>query len=35
VEYGDAADIFQAPQKAYTQELLSAALFYQNNTTTN
>jgi len=35
VEYGNAADIFQAPQKAYTQELLSAALFYQNNTTTN
>ncbi|HET8801396.1 MAG TPA: ABC transporter ATP-binding protein [Marinobacter sp.] len=33
VEYGPAADIFRAPQAAYTRELLSAALFYQNNAT--
>jgi microcin C transport system ATP-binding protein len=35
VEYGKATDIFRAPKQAYTQELLSAALFYQNATTTN
>jgi microcin C transport system ATP-binding protein len=35
VEYGKAADIFRAPKNTYTQELLSAALFYQNTTTTN
>lgn len=28
VEYGDASEIFNAPQNAYTQELLNAALFY-------
>lgn len=34
VEYGNAADIFQAPKADYTRELLSAAFFYQNTTTT-
>lgn len=33
VEYGDAAELFRAPQQAYTRELLSAALFYQKPTT--
>ncbi len=33
VEYGDATDIFQSPKQGYTQELLSAALFYQKPTT--
>jgi microcin C transport system ATP-binding protein len=35
VEYGKATDIFRAPKQTYTQELLSAALFYQYTTTTN
>ncbi|MBW0146341.1 ABC transporter ATP-binding protein [Marinobacter arenosus] len=35
VEYGNAEDIFHAPNQAYTQELLSAAFFYQNPSTTN
>ncbi|MBW7469964.1 ABC transporter ATP-binding protein [Marinobacter sp. M216] len=35
VEYGNADDIFHAPSQAYTQELLSAAFFYQNASTTN
>lgn len=35
VEYGKAAEIFQSPQATYTRELLSAAFFYQNTTTTN
>ncbi|WP_100640576.1 ABC transporter ATP-binding protein [Marinobacter salexigens] len=30
VEYGDASDIFRAPSKEYTQELLQAAFFYQS-----
>lgn len=34
VEYGNAADIFQAPRRDYTRELLSAAFFYQDTTTT-
>ena len=33
VEYGNATDIFHAPKQDYTQELLSAALFYQKPTT--
>jgi len=33
VEYGDAEDIFRAPEQPYTRELLSAAFYYQ--TTTN
>ncbi|MDO6824488.1 ABC transporter ATP-binding protein [Marinobacter sp. 1_MG-2023] len=28
VEYGNASDIFHAPEEQYTQELLNAALFY-------
>ena len=35
VEYGNADDIFRSPAKAYTQELLSAAFFYQQPSTTN
>ncbi|AOY87595.1 microcin ABC transporter ATP-binding protein [Marinobacter salinus] len=35
VEYGAAAEIFQTPQASYTRELLNAAFFYQNTTTTN
>jgi len=34
VEYGDAARIFHTPQADYTRELLNAAFFYQNTTTT-
>ena len=34
VEYGDAASIFHTPQADYTRELLNAAFFYQNTTTT-
>lgn len=34
VEYGNAADIFHAPRAAYTRELLNAAFFYQDATTT-
>lgn len=38
VEYGNARDIFHAPQEQYTRELLQAAFFYQqkpaNGTTT-
>jgi len=32
VEYGDAEAIFRKPEQPYTQELLSAALFYQSTT---
>lgn len=35
VEYGNAEDIFRSPARAYTQELLSAAFFYQHTSTTN
>ncbi|KAA1175139.1 ABC transporter ATP-binding protein [Marinobacter salinexigens] len=35
IEYGNAGDIFRSPRERYTQELLSAAFFYQNSTTTN
>ncbi|WP_138441487.1 ABC transporter ATP-binding protein [Marinobacter alexandrii] len=35
VEYGSAEDIFRAPTQPYTQELLSAAFFYQQTSTTN
>jgi len=35
VEYGKAEDIFRSPANAYTQELLSAAFFYQQTSTTN
>lgn len=35
VEYGNAEDIFEAPEQAYTQELLNAAFFYQTPSTTN
>ena len=34
VEYGDAARVFHTPQADYTRELLNAAFFYQNTTTT-
>ena len=34
VEYGNAADIFRLPRADYTRELLNAAFFYQNTTTT-
>ncbi|MEX2475559.1 ABC transporter ATP-binding protein [Marinobacter sp.] len=33
VEYGDASELFRSPKQGYTQELLSAALFYQKPTT--
>jgi microcin C transport system ATP-binding protein len=29
VEYGNAAEIFSAPEQPYTRELLNAAFFYQ------
>ncbi|MBW4933305.1 ABC transporter ATP-binding protein [Marinobacter sp. F4206] len=35
VEYGNADDIFHTPSEDYTRELLSAAFFYQNTSTTN
>lgn len=35
VEYGSAEDIFRSPTQPYTQELLSAAFFYQQTSTTN
>ncbi|TNE80026.1 MAG: ABC transporter ATP-binding protein [Gammaproteobacteria bacterium] len=35
VEYGNAGDIFQSPREDYTRNLLNAAFFYQNTTTTN
>ncbi len=34
VEYGKASDIFRSPRADYTRELLNAAFFYQNTTTT-
>jgi len=34
VEYGNATDIFRSPRADYTRELLNAAFFYQNTTTT-
>ena len=34
VEYGDADEIFHSPRADYTRELLNAAFFYQNTTTT-
>ena len=34
VEYGNADEIFHSARADYTRELLSAAFFYQNTTTT-